>query len=133
MIGVLMIGLLGCAPQPAPAPAPAAPVKAAYRSVDLAAFKADFYDGKVPLLVDVRNPDEYAAGHVPGARNIPLDQVESRVAELDSFKNGPVYLICESGGRSARASQLLAGRGYQAVNVQGGTYAWRNAGLPTER
>jgi rhodanese-related sulfurtransferase len=55
------------------------------------------------------------------------------MAELSSHKEGPVYLICESGGRSARASELLTAAGYAAVNIDGGTYAWREAGLPTEK
>lgn len=121
-------------PVAAPPVTPAAvPERITFRSEDLAAFKADFYGGKVPVLVDVRTPEEFQAGHVPGARNIPLDQVENRATELDSFKGGPVYLICETGGRSARASHLLATRGYSAVNIQGGTYAWREAGLPLEK
>ena len=84
-------------------------------------------------MVDVRTPKEYAEGHVPGAQSIPLDQLPARMTELSSHKDAPIYLICESGGRSARASDLLTAAGYQAVNIDGGTYAWREAGLPTEK
>jgi rhodanese-related sulfurtransferase len=136
----VLILLLACAastssppstPEATTAPAPAP--KAAWRTIDLSTFKAEYYAGKVPLVVDVRTPKEYAEGHVPGAQSIPLDQLPSRMAELSSHKDAPIYLICESGGRSARASDLLTAAGYQAVNIDGGTYAWREAGLPTEK
>lgn len=130
----MLILLLACGAGTQATPAEPAPVqKAAYHSVDLATFKADFFGGKVPVVVDVRTAEEFAGGHVPGAQNIPLDRVESEVGALDKYKSGEVFLICESGGRSARASQVLADRGFNAVNVMGGTYAWREAGLPLEK
>ena len=83
------------------------------------------------LLVDVRTPAEYAGGHVPGARNVPLDELEGRIAELGSGES-EVYVICQSGGRSARASATLAQRGLRPVNIAGGTGAWSAAGYATE-
>lgn len=121
------------APAPAPAvPAAAAPAPAAFRQVDAAQLDADRKAGKVPVLVDVRTAEEYAGGHVPGAVNIPLDQLASRTAELDSFKAGDVYLICQSGRRSTQASGMLAEQGFHAVNVSGGTGGWKAAGYPVE-
>lgn len=80
-------------------------------------------------VIDVREPDEYAAGHVPGARLVPLGEVPSRVAECVEG-GGTTYLICRSGGRSATACQHLAGLGHDVVNVAGGTMAWIMSGRP---
>lgn len=111
----------------------AAPEKApAVRSVDLAGFRNDYYAGKVAFLLDVRTDAEFRGGHVPRAVNLPLDQVEARASELAPHLGEEIYVICETGGRSARAAALLAERGYRTVNVQGGTYAWRSDGQPVE-
>ena len=85
-------------------------------------------DGSV--VVDVREPDEYDAGHVPGVINIPLSQLRLRSAEISS--DSPVYVICQSGRRSAQATEVLGSMGTPAVNVIGGTAAWIAAGLPVE-
>ncbi len=81
-------------------------------------------------LIDVREPDEYAGGHAPGAVNIPLGDIQSRMSEIPS--TGNVYLICQSGRRSAHAADVLTGHGMTAINVEGGTTAWVEAGFPTE-
>lgn len=80
------------------------------------------------LVVDVREPDEYVAGHVPGARLIPLGVLPARTAELPRGER--VYVICASGARSYQAAQYLANAGYDAASVAGGTTAWRSAGNP---
>jgi molybdopterin-guanine dinucleotide biosynthesis protein A/rhodanese-related sulfurtransferase len=77
-------------------------------------------------LVDVRQPDEYAEGHVPGAVLIPLADVPERVDEFGG--DGPVYVVCRSGGRSASAVTFLRAQGLDAINVAGGTMAWIEAG-----
>lgn len=81
-------------------------------------------------LIDVREPDEYAAGHVPGAVLIPLDTVPKH---LDRFAgDGPTYVICRSGARSHRACEHVAEHaGADVVNVAGGTLAWIESGRPT--
>lgn len=79
-------------------------------------------------VVDVRSPDEYAAGHVPGAVNIPLDEVDARSAEFTAA--APMHVICQSGGRSMKASEALAARGVPAMSVAGGTKGWIDAGRP---
>lgn len=81
-------------------------------------------------LIDVRQPEEHAEVRVPGARLIPLGELPDRVDEVPT--DGPVYVICKSGGRSATAVAWLRERGIDAVNVAGGTMAWRDAGLPIE-
>jgi len=77
-------------------------------------------------LVDVREGAEYIAGHVPGARLIPMGQLPGRVNELDREK--PVYLICSSGNRSAAMTDFLTYAGYEVYSVAGGTTAWQRAG-----
>ncbi len=79
-------------------------------------------------VFDVRQPDEYDAGHVPGARLIPLAEVGVRLPELPT--EGPVYVICLSGGRSAKATELLRRNGFDAISVAGGTKAWLDSGRP---
>jgi rhodanese-related sulfurtransferase len=81
-------------------------------------------------VIDVRNADEYAAGHVPSAVFMPLPTVPLRLSELD--RNGPLYVICESGSRAFQACQFLQQHGYQAINVHGGMTAYRSVGLPVE-
>lgn len=78
-------------------------------------------------LVDVREPDEFAAGTVPGARNIPLGSIGERMGEIDPAR--PVIAICRSGGRSAQATMLLSGAGYQVDNMLGGMLEWTASGL----
>jgi len=81
-------------------------------------------------LIDVREPDEFAAGHVPGAVNLPM----SRIADLlDQLPEGPFDVICQAGGRSARVTEALEARGYDATNVEGGTGGWIAAGYDVER
>jgi len=89
-------------------------------------------DGKEQVeVIDVREPWEYAEGHVPGARPVPLASVPQLVGELPTDR--PVYLVCQVGARSAQAAAFLAHHGVDAVNVDGGTGEWVAAGLPVER
>ena len=82
-------------------------------------------EGLVPL-VDVRQPEEYEAAHVPGAKLIPLADVVARTGEIP--REGPVYVICQTGPRSQRAADFYRNRGIEAYNVDGGTKAWMEAG-----
>ena len=84
-----------------------------------------------PAVVDVREVHEFAGGHVPGAVNVPLSEFVDRVAEVTSLP-GEVYVICESGGRSAQVTAWLGQQGHDVANVVGGTGAWRDAGYPVE-
>ena len=81
-------------------------------------------------LIDVREPDEYAAVHVPGAELIPLGTVPE---QLDCFSGeGTTYVICRSGSRSMRACEFVAQHtGASVMNVAGGTNAWVESGRPT--
>ncbi len=85
------------------------------------------------VLIDVAEPDEYAAGHAGGARNIPLGQLEGHKS-LPTNKTLPLLLMCPSGARAGRAAALLRKTGYeQAMVVAGGTAGWREASLPIEK
>ncbi|BCJ35782.1 hypothetical protein Athai_32850 [Actinocatenispora thailandica] len=79
------------------------------------------------LVLDVRTPEEYATGHVAGARNVPLDRLPAAARELPG---GQLLTVCTSGGRSWQAAQRLAALGRTALSVRGGTKAWRAAGHP---
>lgn len=82
-------------------------------------------------VIDVREPHEFAGGHVPGATNVPLGTVlESAATFADA---GPVHVICQSGGRSAKATDVLRAEGVDTVNVVGGTSAWLSAGHAVQR
>ncbi|RKG74253.1 rhodanese-like domain-containing protein [Corallococcus exercitus] len=74
-------------------------------------------------LVDVRSPEEFAAGHLQGAVNIPVDQLEQRLGELGSPQT-PVVVYCRSGARSSRAERLLKEKGFQDVFNLGPMSAW---------
>ena len=92
--------------------------------VDLAAFASARREGAVVL--DVRNPDEYEAAHVPGAMLIPLGELAARQDEIP--EGDPLYVICAAGGRSLSAARALVDAGYRAVSVAGGTNGWIDRG-----
>ncbi len=74
-------------------------------------------------ILDVREPDEWASGHIPGAKHIPLGEIEARHGELD--KEGETVVVCRSGGRSSIACEFLAAMGYNVINMPGGMSAWQ--------
>ncbi len=79
-------------------------------------------------LVDVRYENEWQAGRIEGAINIPEDDLQERVGELDQTR--PVVTVCRAGTRSAEAAEWLRGQGFDAENLDGGMLAWKWAGLP---
>ena len=83
-----------------------------------------------PLLLDVRSRAEFATGHIPGALNIHVGELRTRIAELPS--DGQIVVYCESGVRSALATSVLLGAGRAASDVRGGMRAWRSSGYPIE-
>lgn len=82
------------------------------------------------FVVDVRESREYRPGHVPGAVNLPLSLLPVRLPEVP--KDRQVLVICQSGGRSAQATELMRSVGIDATSVAGGTGAWIEAGRPVE-
>ncbi len=81
-------------------------------------------------LVDVREADEYAAGHVPGAISMPMSTIADHLGELP---DAPFHVICQLGGRSARVVKSLQAQGLDVTNVEGGTAAWVEQGYDVER
>lgn len=77
-------------------------------------------------VVDVRESNEYIAGHVPGAVHMPLSTVPENIGAFQG--DGATYVVCHSGGRSRRVCEFLEQQGLQAVNVAGGTGEWINSG-----
>ncbi len=137
----LLVALACSIAQPPASPEPTAsdesssspPRAAEVAEVQIAEFAGALASGAVPVLVDVRTPGEYAEGHVGTARNIPVGDLGARLDEISRYRDGAVYLICHSGGRSARAAAQLLEAGFaNPVNVLGGTQAWIEAGHPVE-
>jgi phage shock protein E len=87
----------------------------------------------VPFIVDVRRADEFAAGHVPGAVNIPHSEIAARLDELRGRRDSEVVVYCESGRRAAIAQGILEKAGFTRVkHLQGDMRSWRERGLPYE-
>lgn len=86
------------------------------------------------VVVDVREPEEFAAGHVTGAKNVPLDQLEQKLPTAVKNKSLPLLLICATGARAQRAVATAKKLGYeQAQAVAGGLKSWKDANLPVEK
>jgi rhodanese-related sulfurtransferase len=96
------------------------------REVDLSTFMAAHADGSV--VVDVREPYEYLAGHVPGAKLLPLAGLPGRLSELPTDR--PVFVICATGNRSLAAAGWMRAAGIDAYSVAGGTSGWARMGRP---
>lgn len=85
-------------------------------------------------VLDVRNAEDFAAGHIKNAKNIPLPDLSKRLSELEKKKAHPVLTVCASGTRSATAAATLTRAGFaNAVSLDGGMLAWQSQGLPVER
>jgi rhodanese-related sulfurtransferase len=97
---------------------------------DLAARIAD---GSAPVVLDVRSEQEFASGHVPGALNVPHDQLTARLASLDLDSDDEVVVYCESGRRAGAAESELRRAGFSSVrHLEGDMSAWRRGDLPCE-
>lgn len=80
------------------------------------------------VMLDVREDDEWAAGHAPNAVHIPLSELPARLGDIPDDSAGPIPVVCRSGGRSARAALWLGQQGFEAVNVAGGMKRWAAQG-----
>jgi len=133
----LLVGMLlgaampAMAADPAPAAAPAAAPAELISQSDLLA-RLGRKDTDLVVL-DVRTPAEFAAGHVPGARNVSHDQLPAKLAELSSLKDKEVVLYCRSGRRSAIAAETLRGAGFSKLrHLEGDWLAWEAEKKPVE-
>jgi rhodanese-related sulfurtransferase len=97
-----------------------------YKQIDALEAKDRMDSGSI--LIDVREPQEWQAGHAQGARHIPLAQLDQRQRELPTGR--PIITVCRSGARSARAASLLVAQGREVSNLRGGMRAWVAGGLP---
>lgn len=88
-------------------------------------------DGKRPLVIDVREPDEYRQGHISGAKLIPLGELSRRLKELP--KDNEIICVCASGSRSHSATKMLVEAGYPAINLNGGMFNWQRTGLAVKQ
>lgn len=89
-----------------------------------------------PLVLDVREPEEYSGelGHIPGSRLLPLRRLGEKVSELESYKDGPIVVVCRAGVRSTTAAAILIGMGFQRVsNLKGGMLDWNDRKLAVEK
>jgi rhodanese-related sulfurtransferase len=87
--------------------------------------------GKHPLVLDVRQPDEFRQAHIAGAKLIPLGELYKHINELP--KGREIVCVCASGSRSRSAAKILAKEGYTVFDMQGGMTAWRSAKLPVQK
>ena len=89
--------------------------------------------GDAPLILDVRTVDEFTAGHIPGAINIPHTELADRIAELDGHQNDEIVLHCKSGRRAGLAEPILVTGGFTQIrNLEGHWLQWQADNLPIE-
>lgn len=89
---------------------------------------------KNAIVLDVREPNEYDAGHVLNSKLIPLGKLKERIGELEKYKDHSIVVVCKSGNRSGTASFILGKQGFsQVYNLAGGVQAWQKASLPLEK
>ena len=101
---------------------------------DINVFQAQALINQGAFVLDVREPDEFEAGHLPASTLIPLAQLTDRVAELDAHRSQNIVVICHGGKRSATACGQLAQLGFaNTYNIAGGILAWKKAKLPVVR
>ncbi len=100
-------------------------------SIEAADVQARLSAKPKPLVLDVREPSEYAAGHIAGSTLIPLHQLSSRLNELP--KDREIICVCASGSRSTSAARHLLNQGYTVLNLSGGMSRWLRAGLPIKK
>ena len=100
-------------------------------SVNATELNEKLKNGKRSLVVDVRQPEEYSAGHITGSKLIPLGELGKRINELPKDKE--IICVCASGSRSHSATKFLVDAGYNAFNMTGGMFTWQRAQLPVKK
>ncbi len=100
-------------------------------NIEAAAVQAKLNEKPKPLVLDVREPSEYAAGHIAGSTLIPLRQLPGRMNELP--RDREIICVCASGSRSGSAARRLTNEGYQVLNLTGGMARWQRVGLPVKK
>ena len=125
IIATLLAGGIPVAPAAEPVP---------LARIAPAELQARLDKDKELVILDVRTPVEFAAGHVPGARNVPHDEVAARLPELAALRDQPVVLYCRSGRRSGLAAEQLRAAGFtRLLQLEGDYPGWDAQGRPVER
>lgn len=106
--------------------------KTGVQKINTKDYHERFFQGKeAHTLVDVRTKGEFKQGHLPGAINIPLDQLPNKLKKIPTSK--PVVVVCASGNRSSSGARIIAQGGYEDVyNLLGGTMRWKMSGFPVK-
>jgi phage shock protein E len=129
MASLLVLAFAACT-EPAADPDQSAGAK----SITARALAEQIQNSQAPLILDVRSEAEYAGGHIPGALNIPHDQLAERLSEIDVAKTEEIVVHCQSGRRAKSAEKVLVEAGYLNVrDLDGHMHDWKNAGHPTEK
>jgi rhodanese-related sulfurtransferase len=100
-------------------------------SLSAAELSEKLKNGKHPVVVDVRQPDEYRGGHIAGAKLMPLGELGRKMKNLPA--NREIVCVCASGNRSHSATRTLIDAGYNVYNMKGGMLSWRRAGFPVKK
>jgi len=100
-------------------------------SIDAIELNDRLKNGKRPIVIDVRQPDEYRGGHIAGAKLISLNALNSRMKELPQSRE--IVCVCASGNRSGSAARMLVKAGFNAANMKGGMLSWRRASFPVKK
>ncbi len=100
-------------------------------SISAAELDGKLKNGKRPMVLDVRQRDEYRSGHIAGSKLIPLNELGGRMQELPQSRE--IVCVCASGNRSSSATRMLTKAGYNAINMKGGMSAWRGAKLAVKK
>jgi rhodanese-related sulfurtransferase len=129
MIGLLAAMLAACTP-----PADGSKPGAGPKIISTKELAEQIQLERAPLIVDVRSEKEYAEAHIPGAVNIPHDQLGDRLSEIDAAKTDEIVVLCRSGYRAGIAEKMLSEAGFSNVrDLDGHMNAWQNGGYPIER
>ncbi len=100
-------------------------------SITPQALSEKLKDAKRPLVLDVREPEEYREGHIAGAKLMPLGELLGKMKSLPKDKE--IVCVCASGSRSHSASKMLLNEGYNVINMSGGMFTWQRARLPVKK
>jgi len=129
---IVALAISACGGAPAAAVAESAPVATKLPDTVDAKTVSELMTQDNVVVLDVREPSEYAEGHIPGVALIPMGQVPDRLNEIP--KDQTVIVTCRSGNRSSQITEYLRGQGYTNVhNMEGGILSWQKAGLPIEQ
>jgi rhodanese-related sulfurtransferase len=134
LVALAVAGCSSSATTPTPAsPAPSSPTGSVTAlPAEVSVQEASAMQAAGAFMLDVREPDEWAAGHIPGATLIPLGELANRTSEVPADRK--VVVVCRSGNRSAQGRDILLGAGFASVtSMAGGMNDWTAAGLPTEQ